>query len=200
MSFDPATSFGKMWPDLELPTIDGISLASFEVWPTLVISEPSGLWTHDGSECPNGVVAISVCSLASVLEPNGEVPAKYWLSPTACAGILRRAAKRGKTLPAPLAAALTAVAGVTTPTGQRSSPSKPVSSRGKKGAVTTAEPTRSSRRSPARSKPAPAITDIAAHAETEPTTSSPPLLQPCEADKPRRASRHRGAAGKTTRT
>jgi hypothetical protein len=41
---------------------------------------------------------------------------RYFLSPKACAGILRRAAKRRKKLPAVLAAALESVAGATTPT------------------------------------------------------------------------------------
>jgi hypothetical protein len=36
--------------------------------------------------------------LAAVLE-TGPIPVGYWLSATACAGILRRAETRGKTLP-----------------------------------------------------------------------------------------------------
>lgn len=52
--------------------------------------------------------AYSVCSLAEILEPN--VAPKYYLSPRACRGILRRAEKRGRTLPPPLAAALRAAA------------------------------------------------------------------------------------------
>ena len=47
------------------------------------------------------------CSLSQILEEN--VPAKYFLSPRACAGILRRAAKRGKALPPLLEQALRAV-------------------------------------------------------------------------------------------
>ena len=43
------------------------------------------------------------------------LPERYFLSPRACAGILRRAAKRGKTLPERLVAALEAVAGPPTP-------------------------------------------------------------------------------------
>lgn len=38
------------------------------------------------------------------------IPRRYFLSPTACAGIIRRAARRGKTLPPPFARALQAVA------------------------------------------------------------------------------------------
>lgn len=39
-------------------------------------------------------------------------PSKYYLSETACLGIIKRAAKRGKSLPAPLSEALKAQAGV----------------------------------------------------------------------------------------
>jgi hypothetical protein len=50
-----------------------------------------------------------VCSLSDILEI-GDVPPQYYLSPKACAGILRRADKRRKTLPAQLRQALAAVA------------------------------------------------------------------------------------------
>ena len=39
-----------------------------------------------------------VCGLSDILEA-GPIPRKYYLSPRACLGILRRAAKRGKALP-----------------------------------------------------------------------------------------------------
>lgn len=58
------------------------------------------------SEWPNDA---NVCSLSQVLEPS--VHSKYFLSPRACAGILRRAANRGKDLPPMLLRALQAVAG-----------------------------------------------------------------------------------------
>ena len=51
---------------------------------------------------------VTLCSLSSVLE-SGEVDIRFFLSPRACAGILRRAGKRGKELPPQLAAALQAV-------------------------------------------------------------------------------------------
>ena len=37
-----------------------------------------------------------VCSLSDVLEANGSVPRRFYLSAKACQGILRRAAKRGR--------------------------------------------------------------------------------------------------------
>ena len=48
-------------------------------------------------------------SLSDILE-TGDVPRRFYLSPKACQGIVRRAEKRGKTLPPQLAAALQAVA------------------------------------------------------------------------------------------
>lgn len=58
------------------------------------------------SEWPNDA---AVCSLSQVLE-KGSIPQRYFLSSMACAGILRRAAKRGKALPAALEQALRSVA------------------------------------------------------------------------------------------
>jgi hypothetical protein len=65
-----------------------------------------GLLTHNISPWPNDA---AVCSLSRVLE-RGSIPQKYYLSARACAGILRRAEKRGKKLPALLHQALTHIA------------------------------------------------------------------------------------------
>ena len=62
--------------------------------------------TPNGSEWRSGAVA---CSLSSILE-TASIPQRYYLSPTACAGVLRRAEKRGKDLPPQLQEALVAVA------------------------------------------------------------------------------------------
>jgi len=51
-------------------------------------------------------------SLSDILE-TGELPQRYYLSGTACRGILRRAEKRGKELPEALKSALLAVASQT---------------------------------------------------------------------------------------
>ena len=76
------------------------------------------VWLLDPNEAQPGEFSIlnisawpndaSVCSLSQVLEKN--CPRKYFLSSRACAGILRRAEKRGKVLPMQLEAALRAVA------------------------------------------------------------------------------------------
>jgi hypothetical protein len=52
--------------------------------------------------------AAVVCSLSDILE-TGDVPQRYYLTPRACAGILRRAERRGKELPVQLRVALEAV-------------------------------------------------------------------------------------------
>jgi hypothetical protein len=59
----------------------------------------SSAWPNDAA----------VCSLSQVLE-RGSIPRRFFLSSKACAGILRRAEKRGKTLPPMLHQALTSVA------------------------------------------------------------------------------------------
>ncbi|MNJ52534.1 hypothetical protein D3C77_478750 [compost metagenome] len=61
-----------------------------------------GFWMPNISAWPNDA---AVCSLSQVLE-QGSIPLKYFLSAKACAGILRRAEARGKTLPGELHSAL----------------------------------------------------------------------------------------------
>ena len=63
-----------------------------------------GSLTPNTSEWPNDA---AVCLLSQVLE-TGSIPAKFYLSSKACEGILRRAEKRGKTLPPMLEQALRA--------------------------------------------------------------------------------------------
>lgn len=65
-----------------------------------------GFSTLNGSDWPNDA---AVCSLSQILEA-GPIPQRFYLSPRACAGILRRAEKRGKELPAMLREALESVA------------------------------------------------------------------------------------------
>ena len=54
-------------------------------------------------ECPSVVVE---SFLSRILQPLEDVQEKYYLSPRACAGILRRAKERGKELPEELRMAL----------------------------------------------------------------------------------------------
>jgi len=59
-------------------------------------------WTLSSTEWPSEG---AVCSLLDTLE-TGIVPQRFFLSDTACRGILRRADKRGKELPKALRQAL----------------------------------------------------------------------------------------------
>lgn len=77
----------------------------------VVLLDPSGQ-SRGGSMMPNISAwpnGASVCSLSDVIEQQA-IPRKYFLSPKACAGILRRAEKRGKNVPERLRLALQAVA------------------------------------------------------------------------------------------
>ena len=72
------------------------------------VRSPGASSTADTSECPNDAAVCTPVSLSDVLQQIGPIE-PYWLSPRACKGILRRAARRGKQLPGPLREALEAV-------------------------------------------------------------------------------------------
>ena len=93
----------KMSPASCRRTEDGIWEPFSGGWATSGIGGPTGCLTLSGSEWPNAAVA---CSLSDILET--DVPQKFYLSPRACAGILRRAERRGKALPPMLHQALRA--------------------------------------------------------------------------------------------
>lgn len=92
-------------------TEDGTLPPSFEGWRDSGMWGPGGALTLNTSAWPSDGSG-STCSLAEILEP--DVPPKYWLSPKACRGILRRAEKRGRELPTLLREALERRAGQTT--------------------------------------------------------------------------------------
>ena len=81
-------------------------LAQVQNSPSASVSCTSGIEFSNAPAWPNAAV---VCSLSQVLE-RGSIPRRFFLSSKACAGILRRAEKRGKTLPPMLHQALTSVA------------------------------------------------------------------------------------------
>jgi len=94
-------------------------------WETSGMGSPTGCWTLSTSEFPN---AAAVCSLSDILESPGPHLRKYFLSAKAAQGILRRAAKRGRVLPAALQTALESLAshaGSTAATAKVSEPCKP---------------------------------------------------------------------------
>ena len=90
-------------PACSLPNVEEISQLSSVRWATSgFTTSPGECWTADTSECPSDGDGSS--SLADVLLD--EVPKRFFLSPRAAAGIIRRAEKRGRELPPALAAAL----------------------------------------------------------------------------------------------
>lgn len=102
----PTSPYGKTSPEPSPLTVGETLLRSSTRWSTSGrVTLRGESWTAASSESPS--VAVE-CSLSQILEANA--PSKYWLSPKACAGILRRAAKRGKELPRELERALESVA------------------------------------------------------------------------------------------
>jgi len=76
-------------------------------WPSAGIASRNGVvWMLNSSECPRDAVA---SSLSDILETS-PVPPRYFLTPRAAAGILRRAERRERTLPEPLRRALEGLA------------------------------------------------------------------------------------------
>ena len=108
----------RTYPDSFHLTRDEISPSFSRRWPSSGFwMGPGECWTAVTSECHSEGDGSS--SLRDVLEDS--VAPRYFLSPRAAAGILRRAEKRGKRLPEHLEAALRTLAdGATTPTGARS--------------------------------------------------------------------------------
>lgn len=114
---------GKMSPESSAPQTMRSAASSAQLWALLNLSPLQNgqarvlpLDQNDGLPGAHSMPNISiwpndgsVCSLSDVLE-TGPIPAKYYLSAKACAGIIRRAARRGKALPPQLEAALRAVA------------------------------------------------------------------------------------------
>ena len=108
----PSGWSGRTSPAYCHQTQDGILEPSLEGWGN------SGMGSHTECLTLNTLAwpsAAAVCSLSDVLEA-GNVPQRFFLSSTACKGILRRAEKRGKQLPIALEQALQAVAAQTSET------------------------------------------------------------------------------------
>jgi len=98
--------FGRTSPESCPATKEGILEPSSGCWANSGMGSPTEFWTLNTLEWPS---AAAVCSLSHILE-TGDVPQRFFLSATACRGILRRAEKRGKSLPPSLQEALQAVA------------------------------------------------------------------------------------------
>jgi hypothetical protein len=88
---------------------DAILVPSSGCWQNSGMGSHTEFWTLSTLEF-HSAAGESLCALSEVLE-TGSVPQRFFLSDTACRGILRRADKRGKELPPALQAALEQVAG-----------------------------------------------------------------------------------------
>ena len=105
MTYAPGGLYGKTSPASCRATEDGTLVPFSGRWGNSGMGSPIECWTLNTSEFHKDA---AVCSLSDILEA-GEVPQRYYLTPKACAGILRRAEKRGKELPEELRRALEAV-------------------------------------------------------------------------------------------
>src|SRR5262249_22570413 len=92
----------KMFRACSLPTKDEISRSSYGLWPNSGMAWDGVCLTAKTSESPSHA---SESSLWELIE-KGEVPQKYFLSPNAAKGILRRADRMGRELFPPLRKAL----------------------------------------------------------------------------------------------
>ena len=110
MNYDLTCLFGKMCRDFSLAEMAGTSSPSSLSWSASGMSADGDVLTLNTSEWPNEGDGYSVCSLAAILEPH--VAPKYYLSSRACQGVLRRAERRGRTLPEALQRALVTMAGL----------------------------------------------------------------------------------------
>ena len=103
----PAGWFGRTSPASCRQMEDGTLVPYSGAWSNSGMASPTESLTLNTLEWPSAAV---VCSLSDTLE-TGAVPQRFFLSATACRGILRRAEKRGKSLPEQLKRALEEVAG-----------------------------------------------------------------------------------------
>lgn len=114
----------RMWSDSLAPTEGTILRSSSTRWGNSAMGGPIGYSTLDTSECPRGAVE---STLSAILQDGAIIPQRYYLSPKAAAGILRRAERRGKQLPHRLEQALRAlVDGAATSTTKPTSPKSPM--------------------------------------------------------------------------
>ena len=98
----PGFSSSRTFQVFSLATEDEISKSLFERWPTSGMAWDGACSTAGISESPSHV---KESTLSDVIE-TGEVPERYFLSPNAARGMLRRAERMGRNLFPPLRKAL----------------------------------------------------------------------------------------------
>ena len=106
----PDTLYGRMWREVAIPKTPQTSSDSSPRLGTVGFLSRTGFWTRSMCEWTGWGVPSrrdeGVCGLSDILEPMSPALLKYFLSPTALRGILRRAESRGKALPTLLAEAI----------------------------------------------------------------------------------------------
>ena len=107
-SFGPAGSSGKTCRTFSAESTQPLSPPSSGRWCNSGMASRGECSTLDTSEFHSGAVGSSLWQVLEEQPP----PERYFLSPRAAAGILKRAERRGKKLPEPLRRALVAVAAV----------------------------------------------------------------------------------------
>lgn len=117
----PDGSYGRTFRGCSAPTEVRISGSSSGKLMKSGIVARGECWTLSTCEWTDSLVPFlkedGVCSLSDILE-TGAIPPRYYLSRKSCLGILRRAASRGRELPAVLQRALEAQAGKSSSIGQ----------------------------------------------------------------------------------
>ena len=103
ISCAPSTSSGKTLPVVCHPMEDGTLVPSQGRWQNSGIHSDGVCLTHNTSESPKDA---EESFLLDVLQDSQSISDKYCLSQKAAEGILRRAKRRGKTLPETLETAL----------------------------------------------------------------------------------------------
>jgi len=102
-SCDPDGLYGRTWRTCCLPNTQETFSTFSQTLGTAGILSRGGCWTRSMCEWTGWSVPSrrdgGVCGLSDVLEPMSPRLRKYFLSPTALRGILRRADARGKALP-----------------------------------------------------------------------------------------------------
>ena len=106
----PGGSSGKMFRVSLAPTEEKISKRYSERLMKSGILSRCECWTLNTCEWTDSLVPFlkedGVSSLSDILVETGDIPPRYYLSPDACRGVLRRAESRGQDLPEALRQAL----------------------------------------------------------------------------------------------
>jgi hypothetical protein len=100
--------YGRTSPASCQTTTEGTLVPFSGAWSNSGMGSPIECLTLNTSEFHNGADA---SLLSDILQDSGSIQQRYFLSAKACAGILRRTEKGGRTLPQPLRKALEEIVG-----------------------------------------------------------------------------------------